>query len=77
MSITTYILAAPYGMARQDFARLLQHIDTLVISRPGPQRRVQVSVDEHRIAEVRRALPPEVHIEIATGYDLSGASETG
>ena len=60
---TRYILSVPYDSDRIDFAVRLAELAHVHVSRNGPQRRVQISLDSNRMADVRKALPSYVRIE--------------
>ena len=61
--IETYVLSVPYERNRIDFARKLAKLAGINVSRKGPQRRVQISLDSTRVPDVRELLPKEVRIE--------------
>lgn len=72
---TRYILSVPYNKSRFDFSRNLANLGEMQVSRMGPQRRVQVSVDSRRIADLRKALPAYVRIELAIPHRTTHSME--
>lgn len=63
-----YILSVPYDKNRIDFAQRLASLAKVHVSRAGPQRRVQISIDAGRIDDLRKALPTYVRIEAAIAH---------
>lgn len=69
--IQTYILSVPYDRNRVDFARRLAKLADIIISRKGPQRRVQVSVDSTRMTDLKDLLPKDIRIEPLVKHELA------
>jgi hypothetical protein len=61
--IRDFVAAVPYANAPIDFAALLSSVRDVKVSRKGPQRRVQISLDESRMEKVKSLLPSHVIIE--------------
>jgi hypothetical protein len=71
-----FIAAVPYSHDPVDFARLLSSEGDVEVSRDGPQRRVQLRLDESRLPRVKALLPRHVVIEEVTEFRKQRTSVT-
>ena len=72
--IERYILSVPYDRNRIDFARRLEKTGGIKVSRKGPQRRVQISLDSTRVSDLRDLLPKNVRIEPVIRHKMLDSS---